>query len=136
VTHINLPAVRNEFYDVPIGKLFFRVIRFNSDTYITAFVRTSEPPIFVEIRRTSIYGTGGIQAQTIVETLTAATPEVQIDDEIYRLSNETHWTRIRQQDQAGLWSLCEVNLYVSNEGHRIDVWVNWIYRDADIPEFN
>ena len=135
MTHINLPALRDQHYDVPIGKLFFQLIRYGGNDYLTAFVGTSEPPIYVEIKRASIYG-GASQGQSYVGTLTAASPTARIDDEILRASDEMHWTWIRQRDQAGLWSLCEVNLYVSNGGYRIDVWVNWIYRDADIPLFN
>ena len=135
VTHINLPSINGRLYDVPIGKLFFRVIRYNSNDYMTAFVGTTVPPIYYEIKRACIYG-GSPQGQTQTGTFTTASPTIRIDDEILRNSEEMHWTWIRQQDQAGLWSLCEVNLYVSNNGHRIDVWVNWIYRDTDIPDFN
>jgi len=134
-THINLPSTINAYYDVPIGKLYFRVRRYNSDSYMTAFVGALEPPVYVEIKRSGFYDASA-HGETYIRTLTAASPEVQIDDEIYRNSNEMHFTWIRQKDQSELWSLCEVNLYISNGGHRIDIWVNWIYKDADIPIFN
>ena len=45
--------------------------------------------------------------------------------------HEPHSIRLRQQDpETKLWSLCEVNSFISGGGARTSVWLRWIEYDV------
>ncbi len=82
-------------------------------------------PVLADIRRTSIYNGGTVEAQTLNgATISGRTV---LDDIVYTLSQETHSIKIRQQDPTTkLWSLCEVHSFLSACGARSSVRVQWI----------
>ncbi|MDO5389188.1 MAG: collagen-like protein, partial [Clostridia bacterium] len=115
---------------ITIGKLLFTV-QYNSSSAIRLIISPADVsvPILADIRRTSIYDGGSIESSTYNNT--SVTGNIVIDDVVYSQSQETHTTRIRQQDpDTGLWSMCVVSTFPSNGGARTTVWVDWIYTGA------
>ena len=115
----------NSTFSVPIENLVLQY-----QTVTTGAMRVSiapkdtAVPITADIRRTSIYNTGAVEAQTWNGTTVSA--RVVLDDTMYSASQETHSIKIRQQDPTTkLWSLCEVATFVSGGGARTSVRVQW-----------
>ena len=82
-------------------------------------------PILADIRRTSIYGLGSVEVQTLNNTTVSAA--VVIDSIVYSQSQEEHSMKIRQRDpDTQLWSLCEVRSFISQGAARTSVWIRWI----------
>jgi hypothetical protein len=85
-------------------------------------------PILIDVKRSTQYDST-VEGQqwdnyTLSETL-------NIDQTIYSNSNEIHRTRLRQQDPTtGLWSLCDIKLFMSNGGARTTLWIEWIEMNA------
>lgn len=76
------------------------------------------------MRRTTIYNSGTAEAQTFDSTTVSG--RTVLDEIVYSQSQETHNIRIRQQDpETKLWSLCEVNSFISAGGARTSVKVQW-----------
>lgn len=64
-------------------------------------------------------------------------PKGEKGDTGYSKSQETHSIKVRQQDPTTkLWSLCEVNSYISAGGARTSVRVQWSEYDVsyEVPE--
>ena len=92
-------------------------------------------PILADIRRTTIYNNGTSEVQTFDSTTISA--RTVLDDTVYSKSQETHSIKIRQQDPTTkLWSLCQVNSYISAGGARTSVRVQWSEYDVayEVPE--
>jgi len=87
-------------------------------------------PILTDMRRTTIYNTGTAEAQSFDNTTVSA--RTVLDDTVYIKSQESHTIKIRQQDpETGLWSLCEVNSFISNGEARTSVQIRWSEYDVD-----
>ena len=102
---------------------------------ITVAPKDSTVPILADIRRTSIYNTGAVEAQTFNSTNISA--RTVLDETVYSQSQETHNIKIRQQDpDTKLWSLCVINSYISAGGARTSVRVSWTEYDVsyEVPE--
>ena len=81
-------------------------------------------PVLTDMRRTTIYNNGTAEAQTFDSTTVSA--RTVLDEIVYSNSQETHSIKIRQQDpQTKLWSLCEINSFISAAGARTSVRVQW-----------
>ena len=99
---------------------------------ITIRPKDTTVPVLCDIRRTSIYGLGTIEVQKLDNT--QITSRVSLDDVLYSDSQEEHWMKIRQQNPAtNLWALCEVHTFVSKNGARTSVWVNWLEYNVSYP---
>ena len=83
----------------------------------------------MNMRRKNIYNSVTSEAQTFDNTIISG--RTVLDDLVYSQSQETHSIKIRQQDPtAKLWSLCEVNPFISNGGARTSVRVQWSEYDV------
>lgn len=72
---------------------------------------------------------GTIEVQTFDNT--TASKSVVPDSLMYSRSEEEHSIKIRQQDPATkLWSLCEIHSFISANGARTSVWVQWSGTDV------
>lgn len=81
-------------------------------------------PVLVDIRRTTIYDGSTIETQTLNSTTISAS--VSLDGTVYTNSQETHNMRIRQQNPATkLWSMCEINSFLSAGGARCSIRIQW-----------
>lgn len=91
---------------------------------ITVAPKDTAVPVLADMRRTSIYNTGSVEAQTFDNTTVSG--RVVLDEIVYSQSQETHSIKIRQQDPTTkLWSLCEIHSFVSRGGARTSVRVQW-----------
>ena len=96
---------------------------------ITLVPKDTALPVAADVRRTSIYNGSTIETYTLNGGTVSARTEV--DGIVYTNSQETHSMRIRQQDPVSkLWSLCEVNSFLSAGGARSSIWVRWVEYDA------
>lgn len=72
---------------------------------------------------------GTIEVQTFDNT--TVSKSVVPDSLMYSRSEEEHSIKIRQQDPATkLWSLCEIHSFISANGARTSVWVQWSGTDV------
>ena len=86
-------------------------------------------PVLVDIRRTTIYDGSTIKTQTMNSTTVSAS--VALDGTVYTNSQETHNMRIRQQDPAAkLWSMCEINSFLSAGGAHRSIRIQWSEYDV------
>ncbi len=86
-------------------------------------------PVLVDIRRTTIYDGSTIETQTMNSATVSAS--VALDGTVYTNSQETHNMRIRQQDPATkLWSMCEINSFLSAAGARCSIRIQWSEYDV------
>lgn len=129
-THnVDLSAL-NSTIDIPVGNLIL-TIQNTSTTSVRYSVRSENTAaaVLADIRRTSIYNAGTIEAQTLNNT-SISTAQV-IDDLVYSQSQETHWIKIRQQDpDTKLWSMCTIHSFISQNAARTSVSIEWLYTDA------
>ncbi len=96
---------------------------------ISVAPKDTSVPILTDIRRSTIFNTGSVEAQTFNDTTVSA--RTVIDDLMYTQSQESHNIKIRQQDPVTkLWSLCDIHSFFSAGGARASVWVRWIELDA------
>lgn len=133
--HADISAV-NSTLAVTVGNLVLTYQTTASTTLrISIAPKDTAVPILADIRRTTIYNNGTAEAQTFDgATISARTV---LDDIVYSKSQETHNIKIRQQDPTTkLWSLCEVNSYISAGGARTSVRVQWSEYDVayEVPE--
>ena len=99
---------------------------------ITIAPKDSAVPILTDMRRTSIYNGGTVEALTLNNTVVSG--RTVLDEIVYTLSQETHNIKIRQQDPVTkLWSLCEVHSFLSAGAARVSVRVQWTEYDVTYP---
>ena len=92
---------------------------------ISVAAKDTATPILTDMRRSTIFNSGSVEAQTFNNT-TVSTRTV-LDDLVYSQSQESHSMKIRQQDPVTkLWSLCEIHSFISEGGARTSVWIRWI----------
>lgn len=123
--HVNLSVV-NSILTVPVKNL-----ELTYQTTSTTALRISiapiktDTPVLADIRRTSVYNGGTVEAQTFNNATVSG--RTVLDDIVYTQSQETHSISIRQQDPVTkLWSLCEVRSFLSAGAARTSVRVQWI----------
>ena len=122
--HVNISAI-NSTLSVPLENLVLTYQTTSSSACrISISPKDASVPILADIRRTTIFNTGSVEAQTFDgATISGRTV---LDDLMYTQSQETHSIKIRQQDPSTkLWSLCEVQTFVSGGGARTSVRVQW-----------
>ena len=122
--HADISA-QNSTLDVPLKNLVLTYQTTSaSEIRISISPADAAVPVLADIRRTSIYNTGAVEAQTFDSTTVSA--RTVLDSTVYSKSQETHTLRIRQQDPVTkLWSLCEVSSFISAGGARTSVRVEW-----------
>lgn len=122
--HVNISAI-NSTLSVPLENLVLTYQTTSSGACrISIAPKDASVPILADIRRTTIFNTGSVEAQTF-DGVTISGRTV-LDDLMYTQSQETHSIKIRQQDPSTkLWSLCEVQTFVSGGGARTSVRVQW-----------
>ena len=80
---------------------------------ISIVPKNTAAPVLVDLRRTTIYDGS------------------TIDGTVYTNSQETHNMRIRQQDPVTkLWSMCEINSFLSAGGARCSIRIQWSEYDV------
>lgn len=133
--HADISAVKSTLA-VTVGNLVMTYQTTASTTLrISIAPKDTAVTILADIRRTTIYNNGTAEAQTFDSTTISA--RTVLDDTVYCKSQETHSIKIRQQDPTTkLWSLCEVNSYISAGGSRTSVRVQWSEYDVayEVPE--
>lgn len=131
VYHTNLSA-SGSLLDVPVGKVIYR-IQHASATTVAMNVRAASNSVVVDIKRSAQYDSSA-EGQSL-NNFSLTTNAQNLDSGIINISNEMHRTWIRQQDPATfLWSMYEVDLFVSKAGARVSVCVYLIYEDVDLSE--
>ena len=91
--------------------------------------KSTDAPVLMDMRRTSIYNASTIETLTLNNTTVSA--RTVIDEIVYTLSQETHSILLRQQDPATkLWSLCEIHSFLSAGGARVSVRIQWSEYDV------
>ena len=132
--HADLSAL-NTVYTVPLQNLVLTYQTTSTGAMrISIAPKDTAVPILADMRRTTIYNTGAVEAQTFDNTTVSG--RVVLDEIIYSQSQETHSMKIRQQDPTTkLWSLCEVFSFISKGGARTSIRVQWSEYDVsyDVP---
>lgn len=91
--------------------------------------KNTAAPVLVDLRRTTIYDGSTIETQTLNGSSISAS--IAIDGTVYTNSQETHNMRIRQQDPVTkLWSMCEINSFLSAGGARCSIRIQWSEYDV------
>ena len=91
--------------------------------------KNTAAPVLVDLRRTTIYDGSTIETQTLNGSSISA--RIAIDGTVYTNSQETHNMRIRQQDSVTkLWSMCEINSFLSAGGARCSIRIQWSEYDV------
>lgn len=82
--------------------------------------KNTAAPVLVDLRRTTIYDGSTIETQTLNGSSISAS--IAINGTVYTNSQESHNMRIRQQDPVTkLWSMCEINSFLSAGGARCSI---------------
>ena len=127
--HVDLSAA-NSTLNIPLKDLALTYQRSSASALrISIAPKDAAAPVLVDIRRTTIYDGSTIETQTMNSTSVSAS--VALDGTVYTNSQETHNMRIRQQDPATkLWSMCEINSFLSAGGARCSIRIQWSEYDV------
>ena len=127
--HVDLSAA-NSTLNIPLKDLVLTYQRSSASALrISIAPKDAAAPVLVDIRRTTIYDGSTIETQTMNSTTVSAS--VALDGTVYTNSQETHNMRIRQQDPATkLWSMCEINSFLSAAGARCSIRIQWSEYDV------
>lgn len=127
--HADLSTV-NSVLTVPLKNLVLTYQTTSTSALrISVAPASTDTPVLADMRRTSIYNGGTVEAQTFNNVTVSG--RTVLDEIVYTLSRETHSMRIRQQDPVKkLWSLCEIYSFLSAGGARSSVRVQWIEYDV------
>ena len=127
--HVDLSAA-NSTLNIPLKDLALTYQRSSASALrISIAPKDAAAPVLVGIRRTTIYDGSTIETQTMNSTTVSAS--VALDGTVYTNSQETHNMRIRQQDPATkLWSMCEINSFLSAGGARCSIRIQWSEYDV------
>ena len=127
--HVDLSAA-NSTLNIPLKDLVLTYQRSSASALrISIAPKDAAAPVLVDIRRTTIYDGSTIETQTMNSTTVSAS--VALDGTVYTNSQETHNMRIRQQDPATkLWSMCEINSFLSAGGARCSIRIQWSEYDV------
>ncbi len=131
--HFDLSAI-NSTLAIPLRDLILTYQTTSSSAIrITIAPKDTAAPVLADIRRTSIYNGGTVEAQTFNNA--SISGRTVLDEIVYTQSQETHNIKIRQQDPGTkLWSLCEVQSFLSAGGARSSIRVQWAEYDVTYPE--
>ena len=127
--HVDLSAA-NSTLNIPLKDLVLTYQRSSASALrISIAPKDAAAPVLVGIRRTTIYDGSTIETQAMNSTAVSAS--VALDGTVYTNSQETHNMRIRQQDPATkLWSMCEINSFLSAAGARCSIRIQWSEYDV------
>ena len=119
--------------NIPLGNMILTYQNTSSTSVrISVAAKDTATPILTDMRRSTIFNSGSVEAQTFNNT-TVSTRTV-LDDLVYSQSQESHSMKIRQQDPVTkLWSLCEIHSFISEYGARTSVWIRWIETNVSYP---
>ena len=123
-------SAANSTLNIPLKDLVLTYQRSSASALrISIAPKDAAAPVLVDIRRTTIYDGSTIETQTMNSTTVSAS--VALDGTVYTNSQETHNMRIRQQDPATkLWSMCEINSFLSAGGARYSIRIQWSEYDV------
>lgn len=86
-------------------------------------------PVVADIRRTTIYNGSTVETETLNGT--SISGSLSLDGTVYTNSQENHSMCIRQQAPVTkLWSLCQVDPFLSAGGARCSVRIQWSEYDV------
>lgn len=127
--HVDLSAA-NSTLNIPLKDLVLTYQRSSASALrISIAPKDAAAPVLVDIRRTTIYDGSTIETQAMNSATVSAS--VALDGTVYTNSQETHNMRIRQQDPATkLWSMCEINSFLSAAGARCSIRIQWSEYDV------
>lgn len=140
MTTPNLFAPFTEYYvdlsaadstlNIPLKDLILTYQRASASALRISIVpKNTAAPVLVDLRRTTIYDGSTIETQTLNGSSISAS--IAIDGTVYTNSQETHNMRIRQQDPVTkLWSMCEINSFLSAGGARCSIRIQWSEYDV------
>ena len=113
-------SAANSTLNIPLKDLVLTYQRSSASALrISIAPKDAAAPVLVDIRRTTIYDGSTIETQTMNSTTVSASVA------------ETHNMRIRQQDPATkLWSMCEINSFLSAGGARYSIRIQWSEYDV------
>ena len=124
--HVDLSAADSTL-NIPLKDLNQRASA--SALRISIAPKNTAAPVLVDLRRTTIYDGSTIETQTLNGSSISAS--IAIDGTVYTNSQETHNMRIRQQDPVTkLWSMCEINSFLSAGGARCSIRIQWSEYDV------
>lgn len=108
--HVDLSAADSTL-NIPLKDLILTYQRASASALRISIVpKNTAAPVLVDLRRTTIYDGSSISTS------------IAIDGTVYTNSQETHNMRIRQQDPVTkLWSMCEINSFLSAGGARCSI---------------
>ena len=117
--HVDLSAADSTL-NIPLKDLILTYQRASASALRISIVpKNTAAPVLVALRRTTIYDGSTIETQTLN------------DGTVYTNSQETHNMRIRQQDPVTkLWSMCEINSFLSAGGARCSIRIQWSEYDV------
>ena len=118
--HVDLSAADSTL-NIPLKDLILTYQRASASALrISIAPKNTAAPVLVDLRRTTIYDGSTIETQTLNGSSISAS--IAIDGTVYTNSQETHNMRIRQQDPVTkLWSMCEINSFLSAGGARCSI---------------
>ena len=127
--HVDLSAADSTL-NIPLKDLILTYQRASvSALRISIAPKNTAAPVLVDLRRTTIYDGSTIETQTLNGSSISA--NIAIDGTVYTNSQETHNMRIRQQDPVTkLWSMCEINSFLSAGGARCSIRIQWSEYDV------
>ena len=127
--HVDLSAADSTL-NIPLKDLILTYQRASASALRISIVpKNTAAPVLVDLRRTTIYDGSTIETQTLNGSSISAS--IAIDGTVYTNSQETHNMRIRQQDPVTkLWSMCEINSFLSAGGARCSIRIQWSEYDV------
>lgn len=127
--HVDLSAADSTL-NIPLKDLILTYQRSSTGALrISIAPKDAAAPVLVDLRRTTIYDGSTIETQTLNGSSISAS--IAIDGTVYTNSQETHNMRIRQQDPVTkLWSMCEINSFLSAGGARCSIRIQWSEYDV------
>ena len=116
--------------NIPLKDLILTYQRASASALrISIAPKNTAAPVLVDLRRTTIYDGSTIETQTLNGSSISAS--IAIDGTMYTNSQETHNMCIRQQDPVTkLWSMCEINSFLSAGGARCSIRIQWSEYDV------
>lgn len=127
--HVDLSAA-DSMLNIPLKDLILTYQRSSTGALrISIAPKDAAAPVLVDLRRTTIYDGSTIETQTLNGSSISAS--LAIDGTVYTNSQETHNMRIRQQNPVTkLWSMCEINSFLSAGGARCSIRIQWSEYDV------
>lgn len=127
--HVDLSAADSTL-NIPLKDLILTYQRSSTSALrISIAPKDAAAPVLVDLQRTTIYDDSTIETQPLNGSSISAS--LAIVGTVYTNSQETHNMRIRQQDPATkLWSMCEINSFLSAGGARCSIRIQWSEYDV------